>query len=132
MDICVHSVARILSNTVVLNRFYLLSCDSSLSTLQTSSKLWMSKSRQLFLFRLAFLPFLPLVSSPPSFLPPFPSQTQYLTLPKSPSPVNLPVHYTPAISASPLRQVQLTVTAHLCFISHLSSTDLPSSYTIFQ
>ncbi|XP_068574223.1 nesprin-2-like [Cebidichthys violaceus] len=31
-------------------------------------------------------------------------QTQYLTLPKSPSPVNLPVHYTPAISASPLRQ----------------------------
>ncbi|KAG7234118.1 hypothetical protein INR49_005782 [Caranx melampygus] len=31
-------------------------------------------------------------------------QTQYLTPPKSPSPVNLPVHYTPAISASPLRQ----------------------------
>ncbi|KAM6917368.1 uncharacterized protein PEZ65_013189 [Lycodopsis pacificus] len=31
-------------------------------------------------------------------------QTQYLTLPKSASPVNLPVHYTPAISASPLRQ----------------------------
>ncbi|CAJ1074541.1 LOW QUALITY PROTEIN: nesprin-2 [Xyrichtys novacula] len=31
-------------------------------------------------------------------------QTQYLNLPKSPSPVNLPVHYTPAISASPLRQ----------------------------
>ena len=33
------------------------------------------------------------------------SQTQYLTLPKSPSPVSLPVHYTPAVSASPLRQV---------------------------
>ncbi|XP_056282750.1 nesprin-2-like [Pseudoliparis swirei] len=31
-------------------------------------------------------------------------QTQYLTLPKSHSPVHLPVHYTPAISASPLRQ----------------------------
>ncbi|KAA8578682.1 hypothetical protein FQN60_017502, partial [Etheostoma spectabile] len=31
-------------------------------------------------------------------------QTPYLTLPKSPSPINLPVHYTPAISASPLRQ----------------------------
>nr|XP_033499149.1 nesprin-2 [Epinephelus lanceolatus] len=31
-------------------------------------------------------------------------QTQYLTVPKSPSPVDLPVHYTPAISASPLRQ----------------------------
>ncbi|KAG7509989.1 nesprin-2-like [Solea senegalensis] len=30
-------------------------------------------------------------------------QTQYLT-PVCPSPVNLPVHYTPAISASPLRQ----------------------------
>ncbi|KAM4723418.1 nesprin-2 [Anableps anableps] len=30
--------------------------------------------------------------------------TQYLTPRKSPSPVNLPVHYTPAISASPLRQ----------------------------
>lgn len=41
---------------------------------------------------------------------PFSSQTQYLTLPKSPSPVNLPLHYTPAISASPLRQVDLTVT----------------------
>lgn len=55
------------------------------------------------------------------FLPPFfPSQTQYLT-PKSPSPVNLPAHYTPAIAASPLRQVEPTVTAHLCFTSHLSS-----------
>ncbi|XP_028420977.1 nesprin-2 [Perca flavescens] len=32
------------------------------------------------------------------------TQTPYLTLPKSPSPINLPVHYTPAISASPLRQ----------------------------
>ncbi|KAM3595037.1 uncharacterized protein V6R79_017444 [Siganus canaliculatus] len=31
-------------------------------------------------------------------------QTQHLTLPKTPSPINLPVHYTPAISASPLRQ----------------------------
>ncbi|XP_047193763.1 nesprin-2a [Scophthalmus maximus] len=31
-------------------------------------------------------------------------QTQYLTPPKSPSPINLPLHYTPAISASPLRQ----------------------------
>ncbi|XP_029688374.1 nesprin-2-like isoform X1 [Takifugu rubripes] len=31
-------------------------------------------------------------------------QTQYLTLPKSPSPVSLPLHYTPAVSASPLRQ----------------------------
>lgn len=45
----------------------------------------------------------------PFFLPYlFPSQTQYLTLPKSPSPINLPVHYTPAISASPLRQVDWT------------------------
>ncbi|XP_035761763.1 nesprin-2a, partial [Neolamprologus brichardi] len=32
-------------------------------------------------------------------------QTQYLTPSKSPSPINLPIHYTPAISASPLRQV---------------------------
>ncbi|XP_062253434.1 nesprin-2a [Platichthys flesus] len=33
------------------------------------------------------------------------TQTQYLnTPPKVPSPINLPVHYTPAISASPLRQ----------------------------
>ncbi|KAL3969167.1 solute carrier family 6 (neurotransmitter transporter) member 19 [Sarotherodon galilaeus] len=31
-------------------------------------------------------------------------QTQYLTPSKSPSPINLPVYYTPAISASPLRQ----------------------------
>ncbi|KAM7376415.1 hypothetical protein PAMP_006150 [Pampus punctatissimus] len=31
-------------------------------------------------------------------------QKQYLTPPKSPSPINLPLHYTPAISASPLRQ----------------------------
>ncbi|XP_075344165.1 uncharacterized protein LOC142402517 [Odontesthes bonariensis] len=31
-------------------------------------------------------------------------QTQYLTPPKGPSPINLPIHYTPAISASPLRQ----------------------------
>ncbi|XP_055361732.1 nesprin-2-like isoform X2 [Betta splendens] len=30
-------------------------------------------------------------------------QTQYLT-PKTPSPINLPVYYTPAIAASPLRQ----------------------------
>ncbi|RVE56937.1 hypothetical protein OJAV_G00211230 [Oryzias javanicus] len=32
------------------------------------------------------------------------SQTQYLTPPKCPSPVSLPVHYTPAVSASPLRK----------------------------
>ncbi|CAG5866901.1 unnamed protein product [Menidia menidia] len=31
-------------------------------------------------------------------------QTHYLTPPKSSSPINLPLHYTPAISASPLRQ----------------------------
>ncbi|XP_077945343.1 nesprin-2-like isoform X2 [Gasterosteus aculeatus] len=32
----------------------------------------------------------------------------HLSLPKSPSPINLPVHYTPAISASPLRQATPT------------------------
>ncbi len=63
---------------------------------------------------------------------PFSSQTQYLTLPKSPSPVNLPVHYTPAISASPLRQVDLTVTTHLCLTSHLSPTCLPPNYSTVQ
>lgn len=53
-----------------------------------------------------FFPALPpLHLSPPCA----PSQTHYLTLPKSPSPINLPVHYTPAISASPLRQVHPTV-----------------------
>lgn len=45
-------------------------------------------------------------------------QTQYLTPPKSPSPINLPVHYTPAISASPLRQVDRLVAARCCFHPH--------------
>ncbi|XP_061890524.1 nesprin-2a [Entelurus aequoreus] len=47
----------------------------------------------------------PLDSFLPSFLPhSVSSQTQYLTPPKAPSPISLPVHYTPAISTSPLRQ----------------------------
>ncbi|KAJ3613146.1 hypothetical protein NHX12_019398, partial [Muraenolepis orangiensis] len=33
-----------------------------------------------------------------------PCDLQYLTPPKTPSPINLPVHYTPAVSASPLRR----------------------------
>lgn len=65
---------------------------------------WPTSGRILLAFLLV-LPCSP--SSSPSFSPSS-SQTQYLTLPKSPSPINLPVHYTPAISASPLRQVQPT------------------------
>ncbi|KAF3845082.1 hypothetical protein F7725_008245 [Dissostichus mawsoni] len=50
-------------------------------------------------------------------------QTQYLNLPKSPSPVNLPVHYTPAISASPLRQVQLKSSFNDSFLSMFPGND---------
>ncbi|CAL8274015.1 unnamed protein product [Merluccius merluccius] len=44
-------------------------------------------------------------------------QASYLTPPKTPSPINLPVHYTPAVSASPLRQVDLSVCLRARFVS---------------
>ncbi|XP_028293927.1 nesprin-2 [Gouania willdenowi] len=47
-------------------------------------------------------------------------QTHFLSLPKSPSPVSLPVHFTPAVSASPLRQVtpERKVQEVTCWLVH--------------